>query len=165
MAHLAMNMAGMVNGVSKLHGEVSKKMWTSGFPDIPFDEIPIEYVTNGIHTKSHLSTEMSELLARYLGDDFASGNADKEVWNAVEEIPDEELWNTHERRRERLVSFARKRLKKQLIARGASSLEIDAAKEVLNPSALTIGFARRFATYKRANLILRDIERLSLLLR
>ncbi|MCW8848339.1 MAG: alpha-glucan family phosphorylase, partial [Melioribacteraceae bacterium] len=128
------------------------------------DEIPIEHVTNGIHTKSHLSTEMSELLARYLGDDFASGTADQEVWNAVEEIPDEELWNTHERRRERLVSFARKRLKKQLIARGASSLEIDSAKEVLNPSALTIGFARRFATYKRANLILRDIERLSLLL-
>ena len=90
--------------------------------------------------------------------------ADKAVWKAVEEIPDEELWNTHERRRERLVSFARKRLKKQLIARGASSLEIDAAKEVLNPSALTIGFARRFATYKRANLILRDIERLSLIL-
>jgi len=164
MAHLAMNMAGMVNGVSKLHGEVSKKMWASGFPDIPFDEIPLDYVTNGIHTRSHLSTEMSELLSRYLGDDFTSGTADKEVWKAVEEIPDEELWNTHERRRERLVSFARKRLKKQLMSRGASSLEIDAAKEVLNPSALTIGFARRFATYKRANLILRDIERLSLLL-
>jgi len=164
MAHLAMNMASMVNGVSKLHGEVSKKMWASGFPEIPFDEIPIDYVTNGIHTKSHLSTEMAELLSRYLGDDFASGTADPEVWKAVEEIPDEELWNTHERRRERLVSFARKRLKKQLIARGASSLEIDTAKEVLNPSALTIGFARRFATYKRANLILKDIERLSLLL-
>jgi glycogen phosphorylase len=164
MAHLAMNMAGMVNGVSKLHGEVSKKMWASGFPDIPFDEIPIDHVTNGIHTRSHLSTEMSELLSRYLGDDFASGTADKDVWSAVDEIPDEELWNTHERRRERLVSFARKRLKKQLMARGASSIEVDSAKEVLNPSALTIGFARRFATYKRANLILRDIERLSLLL-
>ncbi len=164
MAHLAMNMAGMVNGVSKLHGVVSKKMWTKGFPDIPFDEIPIEHVTNGIHTKSHLSTEMAELLARYLGDEFASGKIAEEDWEAVYEIPDEELWNTHERRRERLVSFARKRLKKQLIARGASTIEIDSAKEILNPSALTIGFSRRFATYKRANLFLRDIERLSILL-
>lgn len=160
MAHLAMNMAGMVNGVSKLHGIVSKQMWTEGFPNIPFDEIPIEHVTNGIHTRSHLSTEMSELLGRYLGDDFTAGNGDLETWKAVDEIPDEELWNTHERRRERLVSFARKRLKKQLLSRGASTIEIEAAKEVLNPSALTIGFARRFATYKRATLILRDIERL-----
>lgn len=164
MAHLAMNMAGMVNGVSKLHGEVSKKMWTSGFPNIPFDEIPIDHVTNGIHTRSHLSTEMAQLLERYLGDEFTDGLSDSNVWKAVDEIPDEELWNTHERRRARLVAFARKRLKKQLIARGASSIEIDYAKEVLNPSALTIGFARRFATYKRANLILKDIERLSLIL-
>jgi starch phosphorylase len=153
-------MAGYVNGVSKLHGVVSRKMWMDGFPKIPFDEIPIEYVTNGIHTRSHLSAEMYELLSRYIGKDFASGTADPNVWNDVDDIPDEELWNTHERRRERLISFARKRLKKQLIARGASSAEISFAKEVLNPSALTIGFARRFATYKRANLILKDIERL-----
>ena len=160
MAHLAMNMAGYVNGVSKLHGLVSRKMWMDGFPQIPFDEIPIEYVTNGVHTRSHLSAEMYELLSRYIGKDFASGTADPNVWNDVDDIPDEELWNTHERRRERLISFARKRLKKQLIARGASSSEISFAKEVLNPSALTIGFARRFATYKRATLILKDIERL-----
>ncbi len=160
MAHLAMNMAGYVNGVSKLHGVVSRKMWMDGFPKIPFDEIPIEYITNGVHTRSHLSSEMYELLSRYIGKDFASGSAEPDVWNDVDDIPDEELWNTHERRRERLISFARKRLKKQLIARGASSSEIAFAKEVLNPSALTIGFARRFATYKRANLILRDIERL-----
>ncbi len=160
MAHLAMNMAGLVNGVSELHGKVSRKMWMDGFPGIPFDEIPIDYVTNGIHTRSHLSSEMYELLERYLGGDFASGTADSSVWNDVEDIPDEELWNTHERRRERLVSFARRRLRKQLESRGASSAEINEAKEVLNPSVLTIGFARRFATYKRANLILRDIERL-----
>jgi len=160
MAHLAMNMAGYVNGVSKLHGLVSRKMWMNGFPQIPFDEIPIEYITNGVHTRSHLSSEMFELLSRYIGKDFASGTAAPNVWNDVDDIPDEELWNTHERRRERLISFARKRLKKQLIARGASSSEISFAKEVLNPSALTIGFARRFATYKRATLILKDIDRL-----
>ncbi|PID61577.1 MAG: alpha-glucan phosphorylase [Ignavibacteriae bacterium] len=164
MAHLAMNMAGMVNGVSKLHGEVSRKMWVNGFPNIPFNEIPIDYITNGIHTKSHISTDMAELLVRYLGDEFASDTSGQEIWNAVEEIPDEELWNTHEKRRIRLVSFARKRLKQQLIARGASALEIDHAKEALNPYALTIGFARRFATYKRANLFLKDIERLLLLI-
>lgn len=164
MAHLAMNMAGFVNGVSKLHGKVSRKMWTSGFPGIPFKEIPIDYVTNGIHTESHLSGEMHDLLYRYLGDKFLDNQADADVWEGIEEIPDEELWRTHERRRERLVAFARKRLKKQLIDKGFSSSEIEAAKEVLDPAALTIGFARRFATYKRATLLFRDEEKLEQIL-
>ncbi len=161
MAHLAMNMAGFVNGVSKLHGQVSKKLWVDGFKDIPFDEIPIDYVTNGVHTRSHLSNEMNELLFRYIGDNFLQDTSDKEAWQAVDEIPDEELWRTHERRRERLVSFARKRLRQQIINRGGSLSEIEAAKEVLNAEALTIGFARRFATYKRATLIFRNLERLA----
>ncbi len=161
MAHLAMNMAGFVNGVSKLHGQVSKKLWVEGFKDIPFDEIPIDYVTNGVHTRSHLSNEMNELLFRYIGDNFLQNTSDKEAWQAVDEIPDEELWRTHERRRERLVSFARKRLRQQIINRGGSLSEIEAAKEVLNAEALTIGFARRFATYKRATLIFRNLERLA----
>ncbi len=164
MAHLAMNMAGYVNGVSKLHGSVSKKMWASGFGDIPFDEIPIDYVTNGIHTHSHLSNEMQQLLIRYLGERFLQDPADKEIWKRVDEIPDEELWRTHERRRERLVAFARTRLQKQIIQRGGGTSEIAAAKEVLDASALTIGFARRFATYKRATLFLSDVERLAALL-
>ncbi len=161
MAHLAMNTAGFVNGVSKLHGLVSKKMWVAGFTDIPFDEIPIDYVTNGIHTLSHLSYDMNELFYRYLGNKFISDPADAEVWKQIDEIPDEEIWRTHERRRERLIAFARKRLKKQIIDRGGSDSEIRAASEVLNASALTIGFARRFATYKRATLIFKDIERLA----
>lgn len=160
MAHLAMNMSGYVNGVSKLHGKVSKKMWQSGFPQVPFDEIPIDYVTNGIHIHSHLSNDMQELLYRYLGEKFMRNPSDVETWKRIDEIPDEELWRTHERRRERLVAFARKRLRKQIISRGGSSSEINAAKEVLDASALTIGFARRFATYKRATLIFKDIERL-----
>jgi starch phosphorylase len=164
MAHLAMNMAGFVNGVSKLHGQVSKKMWQSGFPDIPFDEIPIEHVTNGVHIHSHLSNDMHELLYRYLGEKFNRDPSDEEVWKRIDEIPDEELWRTHERRRERLVAFARNRLKKQIMQRGGSASEINAAKEVLDAQALTIGFARRFATYKRANLIFRDIERLESIL-
>ena len=164
MAHLAMNMAGFVNGVSKLHGVVSKSMWVDGFKDIPFDEIPIDHVTNGIHTRTHLSGEMYELLYRYLGESFVDDSSDTDAWESVNDIPDEELWRTHERRRERLVAFARSRLKKQLIARGSSQSDIENAKEVLDASALTIGFARRFATYKRATLIFRDVERLASIL-
>jgi starch phosphorylase len=161
MAHLAMNTAGYVNGVSKLHGEVSKKMWVSGFKNVPFDEIPIDYITNGVHTRSHISPDMEELLFRYLGEKFIMKPEDQSIWNRVENIPDVELWRTHERRRERLVAFARNRLRKQVMSRGGSQFEIAAAGEVLDPSALTIGFARRFATYKRATLIFEDLERLT----
>jgi starch phosphorylase len=164
MAHLAMNMAGSVNGVSKLHGTVSKKMWMVGFNNIPFDEIPIDYVTNGVHMRSHLSTDIQELLYRYLGEKFLQNPADHEVWKRIDEIPDEELWRTHERRRERLVAFARSRLAQQITERGGSSSELAFAKEVLDVQALTIGFARRFATYKRATLIFSDLERLATIL-
>jgi len=164
MAHLAMNTAGFVNGVSKLHGEVSKKLWVDGFRNIPFDEIPIDYVTNGIHTHSHISNEMQDLLVRYLGDKIVQDPSDIRAWGRIDDIPDEELWRTHERRRERLVAFARKRLRDQIKNRGGSPADIESAKEVLNASALTIGFARRFATYKRANLIFKDFERLYSLL-
>ncbi|MCK5455518.1 MAG: alpha-glucan family phosphorylase, partial [Melioribacteraceae bacterium] len=161
MAQLAMNMAGFVNGVSKLHGEVSKKMWVDGFKGVPFDEIPIDHVTNGIHIRSHLSAEMETLLYRYLGDGFVDSVSDPKVWKSIYAIPDEELWRTHVRRRERLVTFARKRLIKQITSHGGSQSDIIAAGEVLDSTALTIGFARRFATYKRATLLFRDIDRLS----
>jgi starch phosphorylase len=161
MAHLAMNTAGYVNGVSKLHSSVSKKMWVSGYRGVPFNEIPIGHVTNGIHIRSHISREMEELYVQYLGEKWIENPSLKDLWERVDRIPDEELWRTHERRRERLVAFARSRLRKQIISRGGSQAEIEKAIEVLNPSALTIGFARRFATYKRATLIFRNIERLA----
>lgn len=164
MAHLAMNTAAFVNGVSKLHGEVSRKMWVAGFKDIPFDEIPIDYVTNGVHTRSHLSSEMYELLYRYLGSKYLQNPADEQTWERVDDIPDEELWRTHERRKERLIAFARKRLRSQIESRGGSSSDLALAKEVLDPTALTIGFARRFATYKRATLITKDLDRLKYIL-
>ncbi len=164
MAHLAMNMAGFVNGVSKLHGDVSKNLWVEGFKGIPFDEIPIDYVTNGVHMQTHLSNEMRELLVRYCGENFFENLRSEEHWSRIMEIPDEELWRTHERRRERLVAFARQRLQKQILQRGGSHSELNSAKETLNPGALTIGFARRFATYKRATLIFRDVERLASIL-
>lgn len=164
MAHLAINMAAFINGVSRLHGKVSKKMWSFGFKGVPFDEIPIDYITNGVHTRTHLSTDMEELLIRYLGEKFVHNPEDQTIWQRIDNIPDEELWRTHERRRERLVAFARKRLKEQLESRGASKSELLAANETLDPGALTIGFARRFATYKRATLIFHDLERLKKIL-
>ncbi len=161
MAHLAMNTAGYINGVSKLHGEVSKKMWSSGYKNVPFNEIPIGYVTNGVHMRSHISHEMEDLFLQYMGEKWAENPASYDLWQRIEKIPDEELWRTHERRRERLVAFARKRLSKQIKSRGGSHELLSTASEVLDPTALTIGFARRFATYKRATLIFRDIDRLA----
>jgi starch phosphorylase len=160
MAHLAMNTAGYLNGVSKLHSKVSKKMWSFGFPDVPSSEIPIQHVTNGVHIRSHISREMEELLLQYLGEKWFQNSYDEEIWARVDKIPDEELWRIHERRREKLVSFARKRLKGQIQERGGSLFEQEAASEVLDPSALTIGFARRFATYKRATLIFRNTQKI-----
>ncbi len=161
MAHLAMNTAGNINGVSMLHSEVSRKMWVSGYKNVPFNEIPIGHVTNGIHIRSHLSKEMEDLYLQYIGENWTHNPASTELWKRIDKIPDEELWRTHERRRERLVAFARRRLMKQIKERGGSQSEIETASEILDPSALTIGFARRFATYKRATLMFRDIDRLS----
>jgi len=160
MAHLAMNTAGLINGVSKLHSVVSKKMWSSGYKGVPFNEIPIGHVTNGVHTRSHISREMEELFVRYLGENWIHNPASPSLWERIDKIPDEELWRIHERRREKLVTFVRNRLINQIKARGGSQSELSSAAEVLNPRALTIGFARRFATYKRATLIFKDIERL-----
>ncbi len=161
MAHLAMNTAGYINGVSKLHGDVSKKMWVSGYQQVPFNEIPIGYITNGVHTRSHISREIEDLYLQYIGERWVDDPASSDLWERIDKIPDEELWRTHERRRERLVAFARRRLIKQIKIRGGSQAEIATASEVLDPTALTIGFARRFATYKRATLIFHDIDRLA----
>jgi starch phosphorylase len=160
MTVLALRMSSFRNGVSKLHGEVSRQMWRGLWPGIPLDEIPIGHITNGVHFRSWISYEMNQLYDRYLGPDWREEPFHIEMWSRAQTIPPEELWRTHERRRERLVAFARRRLAQQLKARGAGPAEIAAATEALDPDILTIGFARRFATYKRATLIFRDIERL-----
>jgi starch phosphorylase len=164
MAVCALNLCGDANGVSKLHGKVSRKMWGDLYPDVPFQEIPIESITNGVHTRSYVSQEMATLFDRYLGPRWVMNPGDQTVYEKIENIPMEELWRTHERRRERLVAFARARLQKQLENRNAPPSEIAKAQEVLNPEALTIGFARRFATYKRATLLFKDKDRLIKLL-
>lgn len=161
MTVLAIRLANHANGVSKLHGKVSRKMWQKIWPDLPLPDVPIRSITNGIHTHTFLCSEMAQLFDRYLGAQWAERPADHSMWQRVELIPDSELWRTHERRRERLVAFARRRLKQQLRARSASTAELAIADEVLDPDALTIGFARRFATYKRGTLVFKDLGRLA----
>ena len=160
MTVLALRSAARANGVSKLHGEVSRKVWQSLWPGVPLQEIPIRHVTNGVHFRSWIPAEFNQLYDRYLGPNWREEPAHADVWERVQSIPAEELWRTHERRRERLVAWARRRVSAQRKFRGAPPREVDAAAEVLDPDALTIGFARRFATYKRATLILRDMDRL-----
>jgi len=164
MAILAIRLSSYVNGVSKLHGQVAREMWHDMWPQIPSEEIPITSVTNGIHPGSWVSKEMANLYDRYLGPTWLRRSEDPNIWKRVAQIPAEELWRTHERRRERLVAFARRRLRAQLERQGALPSELRKADEVLDPDVLTIGFARRFATYKRATLILKDTERLKKIL-
>ncbi len=164
MAVLALKLSADANGVSKLHGIVAREMWQPVWPGVPEAEIPIQTVTNGVHLQSWISHDMADLLDRYLGPAWRKDPADLNVWQRVEEIPDAEIWRTHERRRERLIAFARRRLHVQLENRGAPPSAIEAARDALDPKALTIGFGRRFATYKRATLILRDVERLTAIL-
>ncbi|MFH0992702.1 MAG: alpha-glucan family phosphorylase [bacterium] len=164
MTVLALRMASGSNGVALLHGKVSRKMWQNVWSGVPVEEIPIISITNGVHAPSWISHEMMGLYDRYLGPRWREDPGDMGLWSRVHHIPDEELWRTHERRRERLVAFARTRLSGQLEARGAPPSEVTQAAEILNSDALTIGFGRRFATYKRASLILKDAERLARIL-
>jgi starch phosphorylase len=164
MTVLALRLSNTSNGVSRLHGTVSRKMWKTIWPELPEAEIPITHITNGVHTRSWLSAEFSQLYDRYLGVQWEERPTDYSVWKRVDNIPNAELWRTHERRRERLIVWARERLKRQLERRGAPPSEIARSDEALDPEALTIGFARRFATYKRGTLIFRNLERLGAIL-
>lgn len=160
MPVLAIRTADGRNGVSALHGEVSRAMYKDLWPELPVHEVPVESVTNGIHVPSWLSDEMSALYTRYFGDGWRTRTDDTELWQRIFEIPDSELWATHVHRRQRLVTLCRKRLRAFAQRRDASPAELASCDEVLDPHALTIGFARRFATYKRANLLLSDLQRL-----
>ena len=164
MTILALRMASYANGVSKLHGEVSRRLWKDLWPGVPENEIPISHITNGIHFQSWTSREMDQLYERYMGPNWWWHSGEKNSHRPIDSLSSENLWHLHERRRERLVFFVRKQLAAQLKRQGASNAEIEAAKGVLDPEALTIGFARRFATYKRGTLLLRNKERLLALL-
>jgi glycogen phosphorylase len=164
MPVLAIKLSSYLNGVSKLHGQISREVWGSLWPGLPSREVPILSITNGIHLKTWLSEEVASLHERYIGPAWSSSVFDKSVWEQVDQIPDEELWSAHQRCKDRLIVFARKRLMAQMQRRGTCQGELRQAEEVLDPEALTIGFARRFVTYKRGDLLLRDAERLARLL-
>ena len=165
MTTLALRMAWHCNGVSKLHGDVSRHMWQGIWPDVPPDEIPITHITNGVHTQSWISEGCARLYQEYLGTNWLERPADHSVWVRTDKIPDSELWRVHERRKERLIGYVRQRLAEQMRRGGAGAAEIGRIDEVLNSRTLLIGFARRFATYKRATLLLRNMDRLLKLLR
>lgn len=160
MTVLALNLSGQHNGVSVLHGAVSRSMWQFLWPGLDVDEVPIDSITNGIHTPSWISPEMNALFKRYLGEDWEDHVDEPDLWHAITEIPDEELWKTHMQRKEALIRYTRSHLQRQHLRLGEGAVQMAEFEHMLNPDALIIGFARRFATYKRATLIFRDPERL-----
>ena len=159
MTVLALKLSRFNNGVSKLHGKVSRNMWKRVWPQYPAPDVPIGAITNGVHAPSWVADEMAQLYDRYLGGNWREDPDCNKVWENAETIPDAELWRTHERLRERLVDYVRLRLRRQLLDKGARHKELMVAEDVLDPQALTIGFSRRFATYKRADLLLKDPDR------
>jgi starch phosphorylase len=161
MSMLALRLAAQSNGVSELHGRVTRRMWRNTWPGLPESEVPIGAISNGVHYRSWISLEVDELFERYLGRRWREEPADTELWQRALHIPAEELWRTHEKRRERMIAFVRRRLRQELHRRRAVPAELAAAEEALDPAALTIGFARRFAPYKRATLLLHDPARLA----
>lgn len=160
MTLLGLHFARYSNGVSKLHGEIARRMWSHLWPELPDSEIPITHVTNGIHVPSWISQDNATLFDRYIGPAWRTHSNLKMELPHVTKIPDEELWRAHELARSRLIRSARELLEKALRNRNAARTEIAQAKGILDHDALTIGFARRFATYKRGTLLLQDQTRL-----
>jgi glycogen phosphorylase len=154
----ALRMSRAANAVSRRHGEVAREMWSWLWPDRPVEDVPIGHVTNGVHVPTWLGTPMRELLDRYLGDDWGAHAADPETWTGVSDIPDQELWATRQRQRADLISFVGERSIADRLMRGDARQYVDAAARAFDEHVLTIGFARRVATYKRLDLLTRDPE-------
>ena len=164
MGILALKVAGKKNGVSKLHGAVSRELFGDVWPDIAANESPITYVTNGIHTCSWLSPKLKELYNKYLMPYWQDNIHEDKVWEKINNIPDKTLWETHQDRKEKLLKIVKDSTTQRLRRSGYSYEEINEITSKLNPNVLTIGFARRFATYKRATLIFKDLERITQIL-
>jgi starch phosphorylase len=160
MTVLALKFSRFNNGVSKLHGSVSRRMWHKIWEQFPVDDVPVGSITNGTHAPTWVAPEMGRLYDRYLGSTWREELDSCRVWKMAANISDMEMWRTHERLRSRLVDFVRKRLRAQLRDQGVRDKDLQVVDNVLNPEVLTIGFARRFATYKRARLILQDLDSL-----
>ena len=164
MGMLALRIAGKKNGVSKLHGAVSRRLFADVWQNIAPDESPIDYVTNGIHTCTWLAPSMKEVFNKHLKPYWQDNIQDDQTWEEIKNIPNQELWDTHTNRKKKLFALVKNNITTRLKSSGCSYEEINEIVSKLNPNALTIGFARRFATYKRATLIFRDLERLTQLL-
>ncbi len=164
MGILALKVAGKKNGVSKLHGAVSRELFGDVWPNIAANESPITYVTNGVHTCSWLAYNLKDLYNKYLDPYWQDEIHNQDTWKKIENIPNQELWNEHKFRKERLLQLVKENITERLKRNGMSYEQIKEITSKLNPNALTIGFARRFATYKRATLIFKDLERITQIL-
>ncbi|MGP8251535.1 MAG: alpha-glucan family phosphorylase [Terracidiphilus sp.] len=161
MTVLGLKLARRVNAVSSLHGEVSRAMWKGLYPGRPEDAVPIGHVTNGVHVPSWLAPQMAKLYDRHLGVNWHKQSGADHTWAAIEDVDDGELWETHLSLKAQLLEFVRRRAREQAERRNEPAESLKRLDKVLSPDALTIGFARRFATYKRANLLLKDMEQLA----
>ncbi len=161
MTVLALKVSRRANAVSCLHGQVSREMWTSLFPDRSEDEVPIGHITNGVHVLTWLAPQMHELYDRHLGPDWVQHSGEPQMWESVDKVDDGELWETHQALKSRLIDFVRRRSVLEAERRGDSTEHIAKLQRGLSLDTLTIGFARRFATYKRADLAFRDIDKIA----
>jgi starch phosphorylase len=164
MTVLALRLADRTNGVSKLHGEVSRRMWQSVWPGRQIEQVPISAITNGVHVPSWISTELKMLYAQYLAEDWEERHDDRVLWERLDDMPDEALWYLHLQLKAKLSAFVDERIRQRWRSGSMEASQVLASGALLDPEALTIGFARRFATYKRATLIFRDARRLKQIL-
>ena len=164
MTPLALRTSRYANGVAKLHGEIARKMWSGIFPNKKTSAVPIGHVTNGIHLQTWLHPAMNELLREHLGENWAENQDKNATWKRATRIPNEALWNLHAQFKSELIEFCRQRIERQLRRDPVRGMKLSNVKNILDPNALTIGFARRFATYKRATLIFSDPARLAKIL-
>ena len=160
MANLALKLSDHANGVSELHGHVSREMFNYLWPDRKKEDVPITHITNGVHTMSWLSEPMAKLYEIYLGPDWLDHIDDPAMWEKVDDIPNEFLWKVRLEQKQKLVKFLKDRARKQWLTEVKHPVQMIAGGVMLDPNVLTMGFARRFSTYKRGNLILRDFDRL-----
>jgi len=164
MTLLALRMCGQCNGVSRLHGEVSRRMWQSAWPDVPEEQVPIAHITNGIHVPAWIGEAVNKVCRKYVGPDWIEQHDDPAVWERILDVPEDELWAAHRHLKGKLMSLIRERARRYYVAGERVPEQVLCAGTFLDPDALTIGFARRFTTYKRATLIFHDMDRLRHLL-
>jgi starch phosphorylase len=163
MTVLALKSCRRANAVSSLHGHVSRSMWMPLYPGLREDHVPIGHITNGVHVPTWLAPQMRQMYERHLGADWLSRTTSPDLWNGIEHVDDGEIWEAHQTLKTRLIDFTRRRGLAQAERRGEPASALSQWRRALSPDALTIGFARRFATYKRANLLVRDLEALAAL--